>query len=101
MRIPAVATICILTGGLFVSAADYPQAEITNGQIHAKLYLPDAKTGFYRGTRFDWSGVISSLEFSGHNYYGPWFTKQDATVRDFVYRYSDIAVTTESGSMGP
>ncbi len=75
--------------------------EISNGQIHAKLYLPDSKTGFYRGTRFDWSGVISSLEFSGHNYYGPWFTKQDSTVRYFVYRDPDIVVSTESGSMGP
>jgi hypothetical protein len=23
-----------------------------------KLYLPDAEHGFYRGTRFDWSGVV-------------------------------------------
>jgi hypothetical protein len=82
-------------------AADYPQAEISNGSIQAKLYLPDAKTGFYRSTRFDWSGVISSLEFGGHNYYGPWFTKQDATVRDFIYKDTDIVVSAESGSMGP
>lgn len=82
-------------------AADYPQAEITNGPIHAKLYLPDAKTGFYRGTRFDWSGVIASLEFGGHNYYGPWFTKQDPAVRDFIYKDADIVVSAESGSMGP
>ncbi len=81
--------------------ADYPQAEISNGQIRAKLYLPDAKAGFYRSTRFDWSGVISSLEFGGHNYYGPWFTGNDATVRDFVYRDADIVVSAESGSMGP
>ena len=82
-------------------AADYPQAEISNGQIRAKLYLPDAKAGFYRSTRFDWSGVISSLEFGGHNYYGPWFTKQDAAVRDFIYKDADIVVSAESGSMGP
>lgn len=82
-------------------AADYPQAEISNGQIRARLYLPDAQTGFYRGTRFDWSGVISSLEYAGHNYYGPWFTKQDPAVRDFVYQGADIVVSAESGSMGP
>src|ERR1700749_2991534 len=98
------AAMALLIGGCFMSTAlaqDYPQAEITNGQIHAKLYLPDAKTGFYRGTRFDWSGVISSLTFGGHDYYGPWFTKQDPAVRDFVYRDSDIVVSPESGSMGP
>jgi hypothetical protein len=94
----------MLSGGCLVGAlvaADYPQAEISNGPIRAKLYLPDAKTGFYRSTRFDWSGVISSLEFGGHNYYGPWFTKQDATVRDFIYKDADIVVSAESGSMGP
>jgi hypothetical protein len=49
-------------------APDHPQAEISNGQIRAKLYLPDASKGFYRGTRFDWAGVVSSLEYKGHNY---------------------------------
>lgn len=41
--------------------------------IRAKLYLPDPQDGYYRGTRFDWSGVISSLEYEGHQYFGPWF----------------------------
>lgn len=83
------------------NAQNFPQAEITNGLVHAKLYLPDAKTGYYRGTRFDWSGVISSLTFGGHDYYGPWFTKQDPAVRDFIYKDDDIVVSSESGSMGP
>src|SRR5262245_8293430 len=42
-----------------------PQAEISNGVLKAQFYLPDAQKGFYRGTRFDWSGVIGSLEFKG------------------------------------
>jgi hypothetical protein len=46
-------------------------ATISNGQLKATVYLPDAHSGFYRGTRFDWSGVISSLEFKGHNYISP------------------------------
>jgi hypothetical protein len=37
-----------------------PQTEIKNQHIQAKLYLPDSQNGFYRGTRFDWSGVISA-----------------------------------------
>jgi hypothetical protein len=104
MRFRSAAAVLALAGGCFVSAlvaADYPQAEISNRLIRAKLYLPDAKTGFYRSTRLDWSGVISSLEFGGHNYYGPWFTKQDASVRDFIYKDADIVVSAESGSMGP
>jgi hypothetical protein len=104
MQFKSAVAVLALAGGCFVSAlvaADYPQTEISNGLIRAKLYLPDAKTGFYRSTRFDWSGVISSLEFGGHNYYGPWFTKQDAAVRDFIYKDTDIVVSAESGSMGP
>src|SRR5262249_11443629 len=57
------------------NATSAPQAEINNGLLKAQLYLPDAQKGFYRGTRFDWSGVIGSLEYQGHRYYGPWFTR--------------------------
>ncbi len=31
-----------------LSAADFPRAEISNGQIAAKIYLPDAKNEYYR-----------------------------------------------------
>ena len=47
-------------------AADFPQAVITNGHVTAKMYLPDAKNGYYRSTRFDWSGAVYSLQFEGH-----------------------------------
>jgi hypothetical protein len=79
----------------------WPQTEISNGQITAKLYLPDAKSGFYRGTRFDWAGVIFSLRYGGHDYYGPWFTQQDPDVRDFIYKDQDIVVGAASGMTGP
>jgi len=79
----------------------YPEAEISNGQVRAKLYLPDAQRGFYRSTRFDWSGVISSLEYGGHQYYGPWFTRIDPPVHDFIYKDGDIVVGAQSASMGP
>jgi len=82
-------------------AADYPQAEISNGPIHATVYLPDAKAGYYRGTRFDWSGVIAGLTYKGHTYFGPWFDKRDPQVRDFEYRGSEIVVGPCSGAMGP
>ena len=38
------------------AAADYPEAQISNGVLQVKLLLPDAQKGYYRGTRFDWSG---------------------------------------------
>jgi len=57
-------TICLFLacGPGALVAADFPRAEISNGSVRAKLYLPDPDNGYYRATRFDWSGVISSLE---------------------------------------
>jgi hypothetical protein len=81
--------------------SQFPEAQISNGQIKARLYLPDAQKGFYRSTRFDWSGVIASLEYQGHQYYGPWFTKSDPPVRDFVYKDADIITGAQSSMVGP
>ncbi len=52
--------------------------------IEAKLYLPDAQAGYYRGTRFDWSGVFANLTYKGHNYYGPWFEHYDPKINDAI-----------------
>jgi len=82
-------------------AADFPHVEITNGQIQAKIYLPDAKDGYYRATRFDWSGVVYSLQYKGHDYYGPWFQKIDPKVHDFVYRGPDIVASPCTAISGP
>ena len=65
------------------------------------LYLPDADNGYYRSTRFDWSGVIASLKYKGHEYYGPWFTDSDPPVRDFEYRGSGIVTGAQSTITGP
>lgn len=81
--------------------SQFPEAQISNGQLRAKLYLPDAQRGFYRSTRFDWSGVIASLEYQGHQFYGPWFTKSDPPVRDFVYKDADIIAGAQSAVVGP
>jgi len=91
----------VLLGIPLLQAADFPSAEISNGEIRAKVYLPDAKNGFYRSTRFDWSGVIGSLEYKGHNYYGPWFDKTDPNVYDFEYRGAEVVASPFSASVGP
>ena len=61
-----------------------PQATISAGQSRATLYLPDATTGYYRGTRFDWSGSIRSLEWQKHSYFGQWFEKYDPRLHDAI-----------------
>lgn len=62
-----------------------PFADITNGQIRARLWLPDPDRGFYRGTRFDWSGSIGSLDYKGHTYFGNWFIRVDPAVTDVAW----------------
>jgi len=68
----------------FISDKNPPEAEITNGLIYAHLYLPDADNGYYRATRFDWSGVINDLEVNGHRYYGQWYEKYSPTINDAI-----------------
>ncbi len=96
-----IALLALLVLSMNAHAQKPPEAEISNGVLHAKIYLPDAKTGFYRGTRFDWSGVIHSLQYEGHDYYGPWFTKTDPNVHDFIYSGQEIVAGPCSAITGP
>jgi len=100
MKIDLTIAILALSSGLLLAAA-FPVAEIGSDQIHATLYLPDAKQGFYRSTRFDWSGVISNLEYKGHRFYGPWYDRIDAKVHDFTYEGAEVVVSPISSTMGP
>jgi hypothetical protein len=82
-------------------AAQYPSAEISSGDLLVKLYLPDAKVGFYHASRFDWSGMIASLIYHGHEYYGPWFQRVDPSVHDFTYSGADIVASPCTAAVGP
>ena len=64
--------------------AGHPETTIQNNQVVAKLYLPDAKAGYYRGTRFDWSGIIYSLKHDGHEYFGEWQQSTDPYLHDRI-----------------
>ncbi len=70
--------------GIAVQGQPFPQATITNGQVTLTSLLPDPKHGYYRGSRFDWSGAISSLEWKGHQYFGQWFEQYRPTLHDAI-----------------
>ena len=95
-----IATCLVPIGGV-CSADSPPAAQITNGSVRLSVYLPDAKTGFYRGTRFDWAGVIGSAEYAGHDYFPQWFQRADPKVRDFIYDGSDIVAGPCTAITGP
>lgn len=65
-------------------APDAPTARITNGLVSAILYLPNAERGYYRATRFDWSGVVADLQAGGHSYFGRWNPKYDPKLHDAI-----------------
>lgn len=45
--------------------------------------------------------MVASLEYRGHQFYGPWFTRSEPGVRDFIYRDADIVAGPESSALGP
>ncbi len=79
---------------------EYPKTELSNGVLQAQIYLPDAEKGFYRGARFDWAGVMGSLEFKGHSYFGPFFEKFDPAVADVAIG-NPVVAGINSAASGP
>jgi hypothetical protein len=65
-------------------AANFPKKVLNNGPIQAVVYLPDAENGYYRSTRFDWSGVVPCLTYKGHSYFGVWFNRYDPLINDSI-----------------
>ena len=98
MNLRTLASASLLLSTLcFAADPQFPAAEISNGQITAKLLLPDASKGYYRGTRFDWSGVVESLKTKDHEYFGQWFEKYDPKLHDAIMGPVEEFMTNEKG----
>jgi len=83
-----------------------PTGHISNGQVDVSFYIPDAANGFYRGTRFDWSGIIYSLLYKGEEYYGRWYTSIDPGIHNNVQRIGtdgkgEVVTGIASSGQGP
>jgi len=77
----AISVISLSTSAM--RAEDYPAHTLKSDELTVKVYLPDAKTGFYRGARFDWSGVFG-VDFGKHKIFGPWKDKHDPKNNDDI-----------------
>jgi hypothetical protein len=103
--LPVLGLLAMFAAGARLQA-QFPQAQITNGKITAKLYLPDPARGYYRGTRFDWSGQIFSLRTKNHDYFGQWFKRYDPQLHDSImgpveeFLYNDAALGYGQDSTG-
>ena len=81
--------------------ASSPNITISNGQITARIAPPGA-TAFYRGTRFDQAGVVTSLKLNGREFYGPWFDRTAPEVLDYAYDENRAIVAgPDSAISGP
>ncbi len=101
LLLPAVLVLSLLAGAAPTLAADFPEAQISNGQLTAKIYLPDAEKGYYRSTRFDWSGALYSLQYKGHEFYGTWYDRIDPKVINWVFEGEEIVSGPCSALAGP
>lgn len=45
---------------------------LRNSHLKVSILLPDKKHGYYRSTRFDWSGIIAQVEYGKHTYFQNW-----------------------------
>ena len=73
----------------------WPRAEISNGIISTKVAIPDNVSGFYRGGRFDPSGMVTSLKYQGHEY----FTSQHPPSEHNPTRLDDVAGNADEFSI--
>lgn len=64
--------------------ADHPTASLSNGKVDLVVFLPDARNGYYRSIRFDWSGLVACASFAGHRYFGEWSDGYDPLRTDAV-----------------
>lgn len=58
--------------------------ELSNGSTRLVMARPDVRSPYYRGTRFDRSGIILSLESGGRKYVSQWFKEYDPYNHDAV-----------------
>ena len=63
---------------------DIPQITLSNGLVNMTVYLPDGQRGYYRGMRFNWSGLIAKAEYAGHTFFGPFRTEFNPMLHDHV-----------------
>ncbi|MFC1761201.1 sulfatase [Planctomycetota bacterium] len=63
--------------GLSEQLNQYPHVVLSNGNVEMSVFLPDTEKGYYRSTRFDWSGIVWQLTCNGHSYFVPRHTPHD------------------------
>ena len=70
--------------GIRAHADEPPHVVLKNGSATLTVLLPDNTKGYYRGSRFDWHGIVSKVEYAGHTLFNEWKTPHDPNGHDDV-----------------
>src|ERR1700722_16716766 len=76
--------LALVSLGLGARAEDPPHVVLKNDLETLTVLLPDKTNGYYRGSRFDWHGIVSKVEFAGHTLFNEWKTPHDPNGHDDV-----------------
>ena len=63
-------------------AEGFPKLTLTRGEVSIDLYPPDPEKGFYRGLRYDHSGMVAQARWRGHTFFGELVKPHDPKVHD-------------------
>ncbi|MBD3320228.1 MAG: hypothetical protein GF350_03945 [Chitinivibrionales bacterium] len=66
-----------LTSIEFCDSLNPPHIILQNNVLRAVIYTPNLRCGYYRGTRFDQSGMIGKVYFGEHTFFGDWQMPHD------------------------
>ncbi len=85
MRFLSTAALLALASlGLRAHAEDPLSVVLKNDVATLTVLLPDNTKGFYRGSRFDWHGIVSKVEYAGHTLFNAWKMPHDPNGHDDV-----------------
>lgn len=62
----------------------HPHIWLENATLRALVYLPDETAGYYRGPRFERSGIVAEVQTGGRRFFGPWKPKHDPLNHDDI-----------------
>jgi hypothetical protein len=107
MKAHALLFIPLLTAPALAAPApqrpeDTPHVTLSRGALTVTVLLPDARSGYYRATRFDWSGLVARATFGGHAFYAPWKRTHDPiNFEDALGTAEEFGTAGPDGKSGP
>lgn len=71
--------VMILTACTELSSTTQPAPSVVleKDKLRVVIYLPDPERGYYRGPRFDWSGMINHAEYDSVIFWNEWNPHND------------------------